>query len=70
MCIDATVRAAADLGFKCTLIQDACATRDLQFGGKTIPAVEVHGAFMNALGFAYANITNFKDFMSSRKSIF
>ena len=32
MCVDTTVRAAADLGFPCSLAQDGCATRNLQFG--------------------------------------
>ena len=54
MCIDATTRAAADLGFHCTVIHDGCATRNLEFSGKTIPAEEVHGSFMAALGAAYA----------------
>ena len=33
MCIDATTRAAFDLGFECQVVQDACATRNLAFGG-------------------------------------
>ena len=33
MCIDATTRAAADLGYKVTLVEDACAARDTEFGG-------------------------------------
>src|SRR3546814_18366252 len=32
MCIDATTRAASDYGYKTTVVQDACATRDLEFG--------------------------------------
>jgi nicotinamidase-related amidase len=56
MCVDATVRAAFDLGFSCTVAQDACATRDLSFEGVTIPARQVHGAFLSALGTVYANI--------------
>jgi nicotinamidase-related amidase len=67
ICIDATVRAAADFGFKCTLIHDVCATRDVQFEGQTIQAQDVHGSFMNALGFAYANLLTFKEFMSQRR---
>ena len=31
MCIDATTRAAADFGFRCEVIHDACATRNLVF---------------------------------------
>ncbi len=49
MCVDATARAASDLGFKVIIAEDACATRDLQFGGTTIPADHVHKAFMSAL---------------------
>ena len=64
MCIDATTRAAFDLGYKCVLIEDACATRDLEFGGQTIAARQVHGAFMAALGSAYANVLTRSDFMS------
>lgn len=56
MCVDATVRAAFDLGFGCTVAQDACATRDLSFAGETIPARQVHGSFLAALGAVYANI--------------
>ena len=63
MCIDATTRAAADLGFSNIVVHDACATRDLEFEGKTIPATEVHGSFMSALGMAYAKVLSCKDFV-------
>jgi nicotinamidase-related amidase len=56
MCIDATTRAAFDHGFKCTVAADACATRALEFGGRTIPARDVHAAFMAALAVPYARI--------------
>ncbi len=56
MCIDATVRAAFDFGFECVAIQDACTTRNLEFGGKTIAAEQVHGSFMAALESAYAKV--------------
>jgi nicotinamidase-related amidase len=49
MCVDATVRAATDLGFACTLVHDATATRDLSFAGKQVPAVQVQAAFTAAL---------------------
>jgi nicotinamidase-related amidase len=38
MCIDATTRAAFDLGFTCRVAEDACATKDLAFRGRTIAA--------------------------------
>ena len=56
MCIDATTRAAFDLGFECTVAEDACATRDLSFGGRTVSAADVHAAFMAALSSPYANV--------------
>jgi len=58
MCVDATVRAAADLGYKITLLADACATRKQSFGGDTIPARQVHGAFLAALNGFYAKVVN------------
>src|SRR5438132_1066245 len=56
MCVDATVRAAVDLGFSATVIHDACAAPDLEFGGDTIPGRTVHGAFMAALSGNYATL--------------
>jgi nicotinamidase-related amidase len=56
MCIDATSRAAADLGYNTMIIEDACATRDLEFNGKTVPAAQVHAAYMSALAFAYGKV--------------
>lgn len=65
MCIDATTRAASDFGYKTTVVQDACATRDLEFGGVTVPAVSVHAAMMAALGFGYATITDTKSYVAA-----
>jgi nicotinamidase-related amidase len=56
MCIDATARAAFDLGFRCTVAEDACATRALEFHGRRLPAQDVHAAFMAALASPYAKI--------------
>jgi len=63
MCIDASTRAAFDYGFTCTVIHDACATRDLVFQGQTIPAAHVHGAFMAALGMRYATVVALEEFL-------
>jgi len=49
MCVDATARAAADLGFEVVVAEDACATRDLEYGGTTVPADLVHKSFIAAL---------------------
>lgn len=63
MCIDATVRAAVDLGFETTLIEDACATRDLTYQDKVVPAEQVHYAFVGALNGMYANVISTEDFL-------
>lgn len=64
MCIDATTRAAADLGYKVKVIHDACASRDLEFEGSVVPAAHVHAAFMSALGFAYAEVLSTKTYLA------
>jgi len=64
MCIDTTTRAAFDLGFACTVIEDACATRNLEFKGKEIEARTVHASFMAALAVPYANIISANEFIN------
>ena len=56
MCIDATTRAAADYGFECLVAADACAARNLTFDGLTVPAEQVHHAFLAALNGSYAKV--------------
>lgn len=56
MCIDATARAAADLGYEVTVVHDACATCDLEFGDTRVPADQAHATLMSALAFAYAKV--------------
>src|SRR5919202_588381 len=56
MCVDATVRAGADLGFGMTVIHDGCAAPDLEFGGRQVDGASVHAAFMAALGDGYATL--------------
>lgn len=58
MCIDATTRAAFDHGFTCRVAHDACATHDLSHLETTIPAAQVHAAFMAALAVPYARIAS------------
>jgi nicotinamidase-related amidase len=57
MCVEATSHAAADFGYTVTVVHDACATMDLEFGGTVVPAAHVHATAMAALAFAYAAIT-------------
>lgn len=61
--IDATVRAAGDLGFSCTVLQDACAARQLEFNHTVIPAQTVHYAFLAALLSTGAMVLNTEDYL-------
>jgi nicotinamidase-related amidase len=58
MCVDASVRHAADLGYKITLLGDACATRAQKISGETVPARQVHLAFLAALNGFYAKVVD------------
>lgn len=64
MCIDATTRAAADFGYKTKVVHDACATRELEFKGKTVPAEQVHSALMSALAFGYASVVSTEEYLA------
>ena len=56
MCVDTTVRAANDAGFKVTLVGDACATLDLEFEGRTVAAADVQAAYLAAIDGSFANV--------------
>jgi nicotinamidase-related amidase len=56
MCVDSTTRAAFDLGYRCSVAADACATRDLEFSGHRVAAPDVHAAFMAALALPFARV--------------
>jgi nicotinamidase-related amidase len=58
MCVDASVRQASDLGYKVTLLADACATRAQSYGGEKVPARQVHTAFLAALDGFYARVVS------------
>ena len=64
MCVDTTVRAAADLGFQCQLAHDACATRDLQFGTGRVAAADVQLAYLAALHGAFATVRSAADLVA------
>lgn len=67
LCIDTTVRAAFDLGYTCTVISDACATRDLIFENKVVKAESIHAAFMAALGAPFAKVIQAQAYLESQK---
>ncbi len=65
MCVDATVRAAADLGFSPTVVHDACAAPDLDFNGVEVPGAAVHAAFMAALADSYAEVMSATELLAA-----
>jgi nicotinamidase-related amidase len=66
MCVDATTRAAKDLGFNIILIGDACATRDLELNGQIIQAEKVHQSFLAALNSFYANVMTTQQYLDKK----
>ncbi|WP_461535450.1 cysteine hydrolase family protein [Spongorhabdus nitratireducens] len=66
MCIDAAVRAAADFGYTVSVVEDACASKDLELNGEVVKAADVHTAYMSALGFAYATVISTSDWIRQR----
>lgn len=65
MCVEAATRAASDLGFACTLVHDACATKDLKFGDKVIKSEVVHYATLSTLK-SYATVISTEEFLKKK----
>lgn len=65
MCVDATVRAASDLGYAVTVIADACASPDLEFAGRVVDAPDVQAAFFAALADGYATVTTSAEWLGA-----
>ena len=65
LCIDTTVRAAADLGFGCSLAHDACATKALAFNGVQVPAAQVHASYLAGLHGSFAKVLPTADLLAT-----
>ena len=61
MCLEAAARAAYDYGFSCIVVQDACATRALKWGDRTVSAEDVHACTLASLERFYAKVVNTAD---------
>jgi nicotinamidase-related amidase len=68
MCVDATVRAATDFGFRCLTASDACATRALTHEGILVPAANVHSAFLAALNGPYGRVATSDEIIAQLRS--
>lgn len=49
MCVEAAIRAGYDFGFECVVVQDACATRDVKFGDRTVKAEDVQTSILSII---------------------
>jgi nicotinamidase-related amidase len=56
MCVEATTRAAYDLGFKCIVVEDACATRNLVYNRRTVFANDVQACAYAIMNGYYARV--------------
>ncbi len=63
MCIDATARAARDMGFDVTVVDDACGAKETKFGEVAVPATQVHATIMGALNGSYARVVDTKTYL-------
>lgn len=61
MCVDSTVRSAAERGFAVTVVADACAAPDLELAGAQVPGAVAHTAFLAALGDGFARVVTAGD---------
>ena len=64
MCIDTSVREAKDLGYYVTLIADACATKDLEWTGRKLPASFINDVYMASLNSKFAKVIASADYFA------
>ena len=62
MCLEGGTRAAHDLDYSCTVISDACATRDLKMGESLILAKDVHLSTLSTLK-SYAKVLTLEEYI-------
>lgn len=65
MCIDATTRAAVDLGYAVTVVADACGAKEVAFDGVEVPAAQVHATIMAPLAMSYAKVVSTEAFLDA-----
>lgn len=66
MCLEGATRAAADYGFDCTVIHDACAAKNQTFNGVTVKAEDVHATALATLE-AYAKVKSTEEFLADEE---
>lgn len=69
LAIDTTVRYAKNLGYKITLISDACVSRNLEFNSIKFPSVLVNNVIFASLLNEYAEIFSSKEYIKNSNNI-
>jgi nicotinamidase-related amidase len=62
LCLEAATRAGHDYGFECVVVGDACATKDVKFGDKTVKAEDVHNSTLATINSNYGKVIDLKTF--------
>ena len=63
MCIDTTTRAAYDLGYKCIVLEDCCATKSLNYRNKIIDSKDVQASFLAAIDGTFARVISSEEYL-------
>lgn len=69
MCVDTTVRAASNYGYKITVLHDCCTTKALTFQNTTIDAVTVHKAFMASFEGFFAEVRGTQEYLDTENNL-
>lgn len=65
-CVSTTVRMASNLGWSCTLVEDACDCFDMPAtDGRVIPAIDIHAAHVATLSAEFCHVTTTKQLIST-----
>jgi nicotinamidase-related amidase len=64
MCVEGAARASADYGFDVVVIENACATRDLKLGDKTVKAADVHVSALATIEGYYGTVLTADEFLA------
>lgn len=60
-CVESTVRAAYDMGYKCIVAGDCCTTKSLILNGNEIPVEYVQNSFLAALNGRFSKVVQKDD---------
>ena len=65
MCVEATTRAAYDMGYKCIVPEETATTRDLNYNNHTIKSKDVHYSTLSTLENSYAKVVKLGDLLKA-----